>query len=97
MNRPVYELTARQLNDPEIDKLVKASFDFMTLSEMCREEAIALQHSFMAARNAYGAENVSPQILRKAHLHMRAASAFEIMHRDPDAFKALFKEVSSRG
>jgi hypothetical protein len=97
MKRPVYELTVPQMSDPNIEELVKASFDFMTLSEMCRDEAVALQHSFMAACNAYGADKVSPKILRKAHLHMRAASAFEIMHRDPDAFKALFKEVSSRG
>lgn len=93
MTPPVYELTIPEINEPQISKVVNADFNFMTLSSEFRAEAVHLQHSFQMARNTFGADAVSPKMLRWAFLLMRAASAFEIMHRDPEAFKALFKEV----
>lgn len=95
--RPLYHLTIPEVFEPGIKEVVGADFDFMDLSETFRKEAKALENSFVAARKAYGAENVDVKILRKAELMMRAASAFEIMHRDPQAFNRLFVEVKKRG
>ncbi|MCZ4270755.1 hypothetical protein [Maritalea porphyrae] len=93
----IFQLTSKSLEDPEIFNSVCQLPDFMEMHQFNYDHAMRLQqwHDSQLERGLIIKPSV--KMLREAHVFMKSASAFAVMHKDPDRFLKLMAEVNKRG